>query len=47
MMDKKLKIEGQPLPGIPWQERPAGCKDVMWRYSANPVIPRDPAINRA
>ena len=23
---------------IPWEERPAGCKDVMWRYSQNPVI---------
>ncbi|CEN50045.1 hypothetical protein CCAN11_2070004 [Capnocytophaga canimorsus] len=18
---------------MPWQERPEGCKDVMWRYS--------------
>ena len=26
---------------IPWEERPAGCKDPMWRYSKNPVIPRD------
>ncbi len=26
---------------MPWEERPAGSKDVMWRYSANPVIPRD------
>lgn len=25
---------------IPWQERPAGCTDVMWRYSENPVIGR-------
>ncbi len=40
-MDNKLWIEGQPLPDMPWQERPAGCKDVMWRYSANPVIARD------
>ena len=23
---------------MPWEERPAGCKDVMWRYSENPVI---------
>jgi beta-1,4-mannooligosaccharide/beta-1,4-mannosyl-N-acetylglucosamine phosphorylase len=30
-----------PLPNIPWQERPAGCSDVVWRYSANPVIPRN------
>ena len=26
---------------IPWEERPAGCKDPMWRYSKNPVIPRN------
>ena len=26
---------------IPWEERPAGCKDVLWRSVANPIIPRD------
>ena len=25
---------------IPWQERPAGCTDVVWRYSENPIIDR-------
>ena len=25
---------------IPWEERPKGCKDVIWRYSQNPVIGR-------
>lgn len=34
-------IIGDPLPGIPWQERPAASQDVVWRYSANPIIPRD------
>ena len=29
------------LPNMPWQERPQGCSDVVWRYSANPVIPRN------
>lgn len=29
------------LPNIPWEDRPAGCSEVVWRYSANPVIPRD------
>ncbi len=38
---KDIKIAGEALPGIPWEERPEGCKDVMWRYSANPVIKRD------
>ena len=25
---------------MPWEDRPVGCKDVMWRYSKNPVIER-------
>ena len=25
---------------MPWEERPEGCTDVMWRYSKNPVIGR-------
>ena len=26
---------------IPWQDRPEGSKAPMWRYSENPIIPRD------
>ena len=26
---------------LPWEERPALCSDPLWRYSKNPVIPRD------
>ena len=37
----KLKVVGSPLPNMPWEDRPVGCKDVVWRYSKNPVIPRD------
>ena len=40
-MDKQLQISGEPLPNMPWEERPAGSTAVMWRYSANPVIPGD------
>jgi beta-1,4-mannooligosaccharide/beta-1,4-mannosyl-N-acetylglucosamine phosphorylase len=32
------------LPNIPWESRPAASdpkKEVLWRYSKNPVIPRD------
>ncbi len=25
---------------IPWEERPEGCSEVMWRHSGNPVIGR-------
>ena len=33
---------------MPWEDRPAGCADVMWRYSKNPVIDRYhiPSSNR-
>ena len=37
----KLLIQGKPLPGMPWEERPTDSKAVMWRYSENPIIPRD------
>jgi beta-1,4-mannooligosaccharide/beta-1,4-mannosyl-N-acetylglucosamine phosphorylase len=30
-----------PLQPIPWEDRPAGCDEVVWRYSANPIIPRN------
>ncbi len=36
-----VSIVGQPLPSIPWQQRPAGDKGVMWRYDHNPIIRRD------
>jgi beta-1,4-mannooligosaccharide/beta-1,4-mannosyl-N-acetylglucosamine phosphorylase len=29
------------LPNIPWEDRPAGSTRPVWRYSLNPVIPRD------
>lgn len=38
---ENLKIAGPALPDMPWEERPAGSHDVVWRYSANPIIPRD------
>lgn len=34
-------VNGVSIPNMPWQDRPAGCKDVVWRYDANPIIPRD------
>lgn len=36
-----LKIVGSRLPNIPWEDRPQGNYDVLWRFSQNPVIPRD------
>lgn len=36
-----VSVVGQPLAQLPWEDRPAQCRDVVWRYSANPIIPRD------
>jgi beta-1,4-mannooligosaccharide/beta-1,4-mannosyl-N-acetylglucosamine phosphorylase len=36
-----LKFLADPIPNLPWEDRPAGCSDVAWRYSRNPVIPRN------
>ena len=38
---EKLIIKGTPLPNMVWEDRPKDCKQVMWRYSKNPIIPRD------
>jgi len=35
-------IIGNNLPNIPWEEKPAGCKDILWRYSKNPIIDWNP-----
>lgn len=29
------------LSNIPWQEKPADCSEVLWRYSRNPIIGRN------
>lgn len=39
-MPMKL-IDTPALPNLPWEERPVGSSAVIWRYSRNPVIPRD------
>lgn len=26
---------------MPWQDRPEGCTDIVWRYSGNPIIQRN------
>ncbi len=37
----RAALSAAPLPNMPWEERPAGSSEVIWRYSANPIIPRD------
>ena len=35
------KIIGHALPNIPWEEKPANCREPIWRYSQNPIIGRN------
>lgn len=34
-------LHPQSIPNLPWEDRPVGSSAVIWRYSQNPVIPRD------
>jgi len=36
-----VRVIGEPLPNIPWEERPADARGVVWRSRRNPIIPRD------
>jgi beta-1,4-mannooligosaccharide/beta-1,4-mannosyl-N-acetylglucosamine phosphorylase len=36
-----IKVIGDALGNIPWEERPDGCADAVWRFSRNPIIGRD------
>ena len=40
-------IVGPALPNLPWEPRPQGCSDVVWRYSANPIIGWNPTPTTA
>jgi beta-1,4-mannooligosaccharide/beta-1,4-mannosyl-N-acetylglucosamine phosphorylase len=35
-------IIGPALPNLPWEPRPAGCTDAVWRFSGNPIIGWNP-----
>ena len=39
--DKRSALVGSALPTLPWEDRPSGCTDVVWRSKRNPIIPRD------
>lgn len=36
----KIELKGNVLPNIPWEERPSGSYDVLWRSAKNPIITR-------
>ncbi|GHU65966.1 glycosidase [Clostridia bacterium] len=35
------KIIGKPLPNIPWQDKPTGETNAVWRYDLNPIVQRN------
>ncbi|MDD5349651.1 MAG: glycoside hydrolase family 130 protein [Chthoniobacteraceae bacterium] len=37
-----LIIHSDCIPNLPWQPKPAGCPDVVWRYDGNPITDRRP-----
>lgn len=41
LTDSATSVLGAALPNLPWEERPAPSSEVVWRYSANPIIPRN------
>lgn len=41
-MSKKQTILGNALTNLPWEDKPAGYPEVVWRYSKNPVIDINP-----
>lgn len=38
-------INGVNIPNLPWEERPKGSKDIIWRSKKNPIITRDAVKN--
>lgn len=40
-MKIKQTIIGNELPNMPWEDKPEGYKDVIWRSQNNPIIKRD------
>lgn len=41
------KIIGKALANMPWQERPTGSDEIVWRHTANPIIGWNPIKNVA
>jgi beta-1,4-mannooligosaccharide/beta-1,4-mannosyl-N-acetylglucosamine phosphorylase len=43
----KIKIIGNDLKNMPWQEKPEGHEGVIWRHNQNPIIDRNPTKSTA
>lgn len=38
-------IDNKSISNLPWEDKPSDCKDIIWRYSANPIIGRSQIEN--
>ncbi len=36
-----IEVKGPAVANLPWQPRPAGSRECIWRYAGNPLIRRD------
>lgn len=43
----KIKIIGESLKNMPWQDRPTGSDDIVWRHTGNPIINWNPTRKSA
>lgn len=41
----QIKLIGQPLPNIPWEDRPKIGSEILWRSEKNPIITREDVPN--
>jgi beta-1,4-mannooligosaccharide/beta-1,4-mannosyl-N-acetylglucosamine phosphorylase len=37
-----IKVKGQQIPNLPWEDKPKNYTAPMWRYSQNPIVQRNP-----
>ena len=42
-----VRIIGEKLDNIPWQDKPVGCEDIIWRHAENPIVQWNPTKKTA
>jgi beta-1,4-mannooligosaccharide/beta-1,4-mannosyl-N-acetylglucosamine phosphorylase len=47
MSGSDIRIIGEALGNMPWQDRPAGCSDAVWRHDGNPITGWNPTKSTA
>lgn len=42
-----IEVKGAPLPNLPWEEKPAGSSEILWRFTGNPITDWNPTPSTA